>query len=225
MLKFNDIDLAEMGVLVIEDFPIPVSILREESQVIPGRDGELTYSDGSYEGCEITGKIAIIPNENYSLDDIILALQGWGKLMIPGVPDRYFIAKVNNIVPLSQFVRNQVYEIPITFKCQPFGYLLSGLEESTLNSGTYNSQGNVKAKPLIKINTSAESYTITINSRKFTVYNTTINTIIDSELGEAIDTATGTLLNTSGEFPYFDIGQNNVTVSMTSKIQFNWRCL
>lgn len=223
MFKFNDINLAEMGISVIEHFPVPVSILREESQVIPGRDGEVTYSDGSYEGCEISGRIAIIPNENYTLDDIILALQGWGKLMIPGVPDRYFIAKVNNIVPLNQFIRNQVYEIPITFKCQPFGYLLSGYEEVTASSGKITNLGNVIAKPTFTC-TANGSITITINDR---VFRTSVSegTIIDCELEEVIDMTNNILTASEGVFPYLDLGENTVTISGSMKVQWNWRCL
>lgn len=223
MLKFNDIDLAEMGVLVIEDFPIPTSQLRVEEQVIPGRDGVITITDGSYEGCEITGRVVIRLNDNYTLDDIKKALQGWGRLMIPGVEDRYFIAKVNNFIPIDQFIKNEVYEMPLTFQCQPFGYLLSGYEEVNATSGTITNIGNVIARPTFTC-TKDGSVTITINNRTFKAA-VSEGTIIDCELEEVIDMSSRTLTASEGEFPYLDLGENEVTISGNMKVQWNWRCL
>jgi phage-related protein len=223
MLKFNDIDLAELGVLVIEDFPIPTSQLRYEEQVIPGRDGVITITDGSYEGCEITGRVVIRLNDNYTLDDIKRALQGWGRLMIPGVQDRYFIAKVNNLIPIDQFIKNEVYEMPLTFKCQPFGYLLSGYDEVTAASGTITNIGNVIARPTFTC-TKAGSVTITINERTFRA-SVTEGTIIDCELEEVVDTVNHAFTASEGVFPYLDLGENTVTISGSMKVQWNWRCL
>ncbi len=223
MLKFNDIDLAEMGVLVIEDFPIPTSQLRYEEQVIPGRDGVITITDGSYEGCEITGRVVIRLNDNYTLDDIKRVLQGWGRLMIPGVEDRYFVAKVNNLIPIEQFIKNEVYELPLTFKCQPFGYLLSGYEEVNAASDTITNIGNVIARPTFTC-TKSGSVTITINDRTFRA-SVSEGTIIDCELEEVIDMANKVLIASEGEFPYLDLGENKVTISGSMKVQWNWRCL
>ena len=224
MLKFNDIDLAEMGVLVVEDFPIPTSQLRYEEQVIPGRDGVITITDGSYEGCEITGRVVIRLNDNYTLDDIKRVLHGWGRLMIPGVEDRYFIAKVNNLIPIEQFIKNEVYELPLTFKCQPFGYLLSGYEEVDVTSGMVTNLGNVVARPTF-ICTSAGSVGIAINGRTFTT-TATEGTIIDCELEEVIDVTNSTLVASNGTFPYLDLGTNEISITAgTFKVQWNWRCL
>lgn len=222
MFTFKGISSTDMGVFIAEHFPLPVSVAREEEEVLPGRDGVVTFSDGSYEGSEIKGKVYILPTTN--LDAVVKWLQGWGELIIPGAEDRYYIAKVSNLVPISQFIINEVYEIPLTFKCQPFGYLLSGKQEVSFDSGTIKNLGNTIAKPIIKFN--GGSNVITINSRKFSMVapnNSTI--IIDCEIEEALNITEQKYLPTTVDFPYFDEGDNIVTCTPGSTISYNWRML
>ncbi len=150
MFKFKGISSDSMEVFVTEHFPIPVSIPRIEEQNIPGRDGVITYSDGSYDGSEIKGKVTI--TNKAKLDEISMWLSGWGELILPGAPDRMFIARVNNIVPIEQFIVNEVFTFPLSFKCQPFGYLLDGQREVNLSNGTVINPGNINAKPVIITN-------------------------------------------------------------------------
>ena len=222
MFKFKGISSTDMGVFITEHFPLPVSVAREEEEAIPGRDGVVTFSDGSYEGSEISGKVCVIPTTN--LDAVVKWLQGWGELTIPGAEDRYYIAKVSNIVPISQFIRNEVYEIPITFKCQPFSYLLSGKPSVSFTSGKVTNLGNHIAKPTIKFNGGLCS--ITINGRSFSVTAPSgAEVVIDCEIEEAIDLTNKKYLPTKGEYPYFDEGENTVTCSSGLTIQYNWRML
>lgn len=222
MFTFKGISSTDMGVFVTEHFPLPVSVAREEEEVIPGRDGVVTFSDGSYEGSEIQGKIYIKPTTN--LDAVIKWLQGWGELTIAGAEDRYYIAKVSNMVPVSQFIRNEVYSMPLTFKCQPYGYLLSGKTSVPFTSGKITNLGNHIAKPIITFKGGLCS--ITINGREFSINAPSgADIVIDCEIEEAIDVTAKQYLPTKGEFPYFDEGVNTVTCSSGLNIQYNWRML
>lgn len=222
MFTFKGISSTDMGVFIAEHFPLPVSVAREEEEVIPGRDGIITFQDGSYEGSEISGKIYIKPTTN--LDAVVKWLQGWGELTIPGAEDRYYIAKVSNIVPITQFIRNEVYSMPLTFKCQPHGYLLSANEFVEFKSGTITNEGNIIAKPTIKF--TGTSCSISINGRQFSV-NTSeeSNIVIDCELEEVVDLTRRAFLPYTGEFPYFDEGENTVTCTDGMQIKYKWRML
>lgn len=222
MFTFKGISSTDMGVFIYEHFPIPVSVARQTDETIPGRDGVVSYEDGSYEGSEISGKVYIKPTTN--LDAVVKWLQGWGELIIPGAPDRYFNAKLSNIVPINEFVRNEVYEVPLTFKCQPFGYLLTGKDKVEFKSGTITNPGNTKAKPYIYTNGGEVS--ITVNGRSFST-NAPLNhnILIDCELEEVVDLTDEKFVSSTGEFPYFEEGDNVVTCSGNMQIIYNWRML
>ncbi|NRT90021.1 phage tail protein [Clostridium beijerinckii] len=155
-------------------------------------------------------------------------LQGSGEVIFGNIPDRYYKARINNVVPISQVIENQMYNLLIQFYCQPFGYLLEGKEPITLTSGTTlnNSKASYISLPKIIIYGTG-SCAFTINNRTFNITNIVGGNItIDSDLRGVLENK-GQYM--TGKFPFLDIGENNVSWTGTgvTKVDIipNWRCL
>jgi len=223
-LIWNGIKAEDMGVKIVSLPPIQLSTERVTETEITGRDGFLTEKDG-YSG-------DTKPVEaDYKGDNplkLINWLQGSGEVVFGNVDDRYYKARINNIVPLSQVIEKQLYNFPIEFRCQPFGYLLDGKDVLTLTTGTtlnHNKATHI-SKPLITIYGTG-SCAFTINSRTFNITSITGGSItIDSDIEEVYE-GKGNYM--TGKFPYLDIGENVISFvgAGVYKIEIipQWRCL
>lgn len=158
---------------------------------------------------------------------IAMWLQGEGEVIFGNLPDRYYKARINNIIPISQIIENQMYTFPIEFRCQPFGYLLEGKEVQEITNGTtlYNEKATHESLPTITIYGTG-SCTFTINSRTFSISEIGTSITIDSFL-ELVYNDKGDKM--TGKFPYLDVGENVITWTGTNvtnvEIQTNWRAL
>ena len=155
-------------------------------------------------------------------------LNGDGKVIFGNQDDRYYKARINNKVPLSTIIEKQLYNFPIEFRCQPFGYLLDGvnpIEITRKGTTIYNGKATHESLPLIIVYGSG-STAITINNRTFNITDINDGHIkIDSSIPEVLE---GKGKYMKGQFPYLDIGENVISWSGNiSKIEItpNWRCL
>lgn len=229
MFIFKGIDSDSMGVYQTDNFPLPIASPRLEEITIPGRHGTLTLYDGGYQGSEITSNVVIkCDEEPLYMDEISQWLSGIGKLELEGLDDRYFIARVSNILSVDQFLRNDVYKFPLTFKCQPFGYLNTGTRPIVFSSGnTLRNQGNFESTPLIVAHGTGEG-TITINDTVITLSNIDGYVNIDSETLECYKGDTNLGQNMVGDYPILKTGVNTITFDggITSiSVTPRWRCL
>lgn len=247
MFVFKDISSDNMGVFETEHFPIPVANQRTQEQVIPGRHGVITTIDDGYEGQEISSEVyAKCEPGTATRDSIIKWLQGSGKLILEGCNDRFFYARVSNLITVSQFLINEVYTFPLYFKCEPFGYLFDGQRHFTLRKEDFsgdaiianiNNIGNIHSQPKITVVGSGD-ITVTItqlgtnNTSTFNLVNLPSNyTItINSHTMECYNSANidcGEFME--GDYPIFFEGMNEVKVEgegvISVEITPKWRCL
>lgn len=212
----------DMDIKTISLPPIQTSTPRITETPLQGRDGFLTESDG-YDGdtkqvvCDYRGKDTL---------KLLAWLQGSGNIVFGNMDDRYYKARINNIVPLSQVIEKQMYNFPIEFRCQPFGYLLDGKEEIILTGPTTlnHSKATHTSLPTITIN-GAGPCTFTINSRMFNILDIGGSITLESDIEEVKDGKGDKMI---GLFPYLDVGENNInfTGNISSiSITPNWRCL
>lgn len=242
MFIFKGMSSDDKGVFNIKHFPIPSSNLRIQEKTIPGRDGVVIITDNSYEGCEITADVYAMCNTPQERDDVIAWLQGSGKLIIEGAEDRYYNARVSNMVPISQFLINEIYAFPLRFKCQPFGYLLSG-DQSTKYNAVYNSSiddmvvnvnipnlGNAESKPLIVIEGNDDIILSINDGPKLKIWGASGKVIIDCDLMQAsLEDGEDYGEYVEGDFPKFPTGTFKLyaegadlkSVTVTPR----WRCL
>ena len=223
-LVWNNKKAEDMGLKIISLPPIQLSNQRVNETPLNGRDGFLTELDG-YDGdtkqviADLKGIVDPLKVLNW--------LQGSGEVIFGNMDDRYYKARINNIVPLSQVIEKQLYNCPIEFRCQPFGYLLDGKEEITLTTGTTlnHNKATYKSLPTITIYGTG-SCTFTINSRTFNISEIGTSIRIISDI-EQVANDKGDKM--TGLFPYLDVGENIVsfTGSGITKVEIipNWRCL
>ena len=159
-LVWNGKTAEQMHLKIISLPPIEGSTENIEEKEVKGRDGTLTYSYG-YTSSE---KPVEADYKGDKPVEIINWLQGSGEVIFGNRPDRYFKARINNVIPLEQVIRNQLYNFPIKFRCQPFAYHLAGKKKIIItSSGTViTNPGTYKALPLITVYGSSNG-TLTIN--------------------------------------------------------------
>lgn len=221
-LIWNGKTAEQMGLKIISLPPIQLSTERVDEKEVEGRDGTLTITNG-YTSDEKTVEADYIGDKPF---EIANWLQGSGKVIFGNMEDRYYKARINNVVPLSQVLENYLYNFPIKFKCQPFGYLLEGdypIEITKSGTVLYN-PGTYKSLPLITIYGAGVGI-LTINSINYTITNINGSITLDSEILEALDGRGGDF--ESDDFPELNTGENIISWSggITKVIIIpRWRC-
>ncbi|WP_315069611.1 phage tail protein [uncultured Clostridium sp.] len=190
---------------------------------IDGKDGTLTEfvkytSDVKEVECDFRGS---------NVNEVVKWLRGKGPVIFGNRPDRYYDAEIVNVVPLDQIIEDQLYNFPIQFKCQPYGYLLDGKDKRIIISGTklFHNKADTISLPVITIYGTG-SCTFNINGRAFTITEIGTNITIDSTIRSCYD---GKDDKINGKYPYLDIGENLITWSGSGvtkvEIKPNWRCI
>lgn len=221
MFIWNGISSEDMAVKIISLPPVSLSEENTNEIEIEGRDGSLTEMLG-YKTTTKQVEADYLGEDKYS---ILNWLRGSGEVVFGNDENFYFKARINNIIPLEQILKD-MHNFPIEFRCQPFRYFISGKRKINITSSgiILNNFGNKEALPYIKIYGSG-NITVNINGRAFTISNLDNSIGIISEIQECED-GKGDLMD--GKFPYFDIGKNTLTYSgNVTKIEVtpNWRCL
>lgn len=218
-----------LNIELLEKPKILISSLRTEFTDNVGRDGFLSYSDGSYEGFEHTLK-CFLNKDSLDLDEVFMVLQNgaYGELILSSRPDRYHKAVICNKISVDQFIENECFEFPLSFKCQPFSYLLSGKEPIVAKDGaTITNLGKLPSKPIIKINGTGSLFLQIGGSvcRFESIGGGEI--IIDTELQECTMNGSDYTYYMEGDFPIIPTGESTIYMngSATVTIQPNWICL
>lgn len=227
MFIWNDISSDDMNIKVVSLPPPNIATKKATYSEVEGRDGYLTQL-GAYQS-----DLKQIEADYFGtdFDGILNWLTGSGKIIFGNMPDRYYKAMIDNKIPLSEYIKNQIYNFPISFKCQPFGYLLEGEEIITFTAPTtiYN-QGTHESKPYLKIYGSGD-ITLYINNSTC-VFKGVVDYIeIDSEIMNAYKNVGGSLVNCNNlmysPFPILETNENNISwTGEVTEIQIipRWRC-
>ncbi|NFC29176.1 phage tail protein [Clostridium botulinum] len=211
----------EKGLKIISLPNITAPEKREEKIIIPGRDGYLTQSDGSYEG-EVKPVEFDIKHDNF--DEIKTWLNGSGEVIFSNEPDRYYKARIINKLDLAR-VLEKFHSGIIQFDCQPFGYLQEESLQIITPTTIYN-QTNKDSEPYIRVYGSG-TITLNINDKVIKFTNVENYIEIDSELMECYKNNTPLNNHMYGEFPIFQVGENKISwTGNISKIEITprWRC-
>lgn len=221
-LIWNGTKAENMGVKIISLPTIQLSTERITEQEVAGRDGSLT----DFDGYSPDTKAVLCDFRGANTQKLLGWLKGKGEVIFGNMPDRYYKARINNVVPLDQVIENELYTCPIQFRCQPFGYLLDGKDVLTLTAGTVlnNSKATHISLPLITIYGSG-GCSVTINSRTFNITEIGGSITIDSDIKLVLN---GKGIYMEGYFPYLDIGENQITWSGNINhidLKPNWRAL
>lgn len=213
----KDLTSKDFGIVIEEArvFSKPRKVI--ETEKVPGRNGLLCFSDGSFENVDIEYACRIDRNIVENIDNFasyIGSLDGYLRIEDNIRPDHFreglckmdFNAEIQRAYRSGQFV--------LTFSCKPQLFLKSGEIERNFSAATsyiYNPTRQI-AYPIIRV---SAADTIAVNGVTMTTQALTGGYTIDCENGLVYD-STGTSCDSkvalSGyEFPKLIPGKNTIT--------------
>ena len=218
---WKGIDCRAMGVKLQGPVPIIFPEERVKHVEIPGRDGDLTETEGTDEDEKIYNSyiqtVTIMVQGGYRARDIKKWLSGSGYVTFHGEPDKRQKARVIGAVTLNKHSRNLDWWVgDVQFYCQPLKEKLTDDTATLTAAGNVDAEGDVTAKPLflVTMSSGATGFWIACGGKRLDVTGITSGTVlIDSEVQE-VQYAEGVGLLTAyseGKFPVLKPGTNALT--------------
>ena len=149
---WNGVKCTDYGIHVLTHPAISRPKERVTTQVVPGRCGTLTITEGDCIYDEFIASCECIAPNPASIPAFSAWLHGPGVVMFGNRPTGFYYARVNNQIDFETVVRGRLQrKFTVNFRCQPFLYLL-GVEIIVLTSfGQIVNQGTVFAEPVITV--------------------------------------------------------------------------
>lgn len=145
--------------MVVEHYPsVILPKKKQEIQKVPGRNGDIVLSDGSFENYEQTYRVFLDSKHIGGLEQVMPKLTNWllGHDGYQRLEDSYFpnVYRMAYYSGGSEFISifNEYGEGNLTFNCAPEKYLKSGEQGVSLTSGqVLRNPTSFAAFPLITI--------------------------------------------------------------------------
>ena len=239
---FNSVSSKDMGVRARLTSWQVTGGLRNYTTTVPGKYGVADFG-ADFDAREINVECSIFPKASFSdlilaLDDIALWLDptdGLGELILDDVPDRYFMARIDEKVDCERLLRS-AGKFSLKFFCpDPFGYAIND-ETFTIDAvGTHEirrEKGNVDSNPIYKIQgvlePSASNYiSIVTNGQELKIVNATLSEgeilVVDTDkLTAYVEDADGIIIRNGLpylqelNFPSLYVGHNSISISVNN---------
>ena len=235
--SYNDVASKEMGIKARLTSWQVSGRLRNFTTTVPGKYGVADFgADLDYR--EILVNCSIFPRHSFTalveaLDGIAAWLdptQGLHQLILDDVPDRYFMARLNDAVDCERLIRS-AGRFDLRFFCpDPFGYAIND-EFYTINAaGTHmitRKTGNTESFPVYRIEgaiSGSGSITITTNGAAMRIANAALSAgeilVVDTDKMTAwVENSSGVTLRNALpyleelNFPTLAVGGNTVQVA------------
>lgn len=235
-LIFNNVDTRDLGVH-IEELPI---VARAERMVefvtVQGRNGYLVNDFNVYNPIDydVTFKIKDVNKIN----QIKKVFNGQGILKLSNQPNVYYKATIINQIDFTRVIRTY-QECLISFKLQPFGYLIDNNSMTITSEDTIENIGNVYSQPTIKVfvnrtQVNGGNGNIYVNEETIALKDVDSGElVIDCELEECYKLGNdGLYVNINshmiGEYVCLEVGNNTISFDgciVKLEIIPNFRCL
>ncbi len=186
---------------------------------IPGRNGDLVFSNHRYENVEIKYHAGITKDfdQNFTaLSNYLLSLTGYQRLEDSYHPDVYRMALLESALVPETTAKNKEGQFDLIFSCKPQMFLKSGEQKVVLtgNGSIYNPT-MFESKPLLRIYGTG---LVGIGGETITITAADGYTDIDCDIEEAYkDTAAincnGNIELSSDDFPVLVPGINQITLA------------
>ena len=227
-IEYNEILASSLGLIVQSEISIPSPAANYQEYKIPGMDGTLVETDGTYENIKINAVFNYQERKNWG--STYRSAKKWlnssGSRILKLFRTDQTFYKVKTVeIGEEQRANSFAASFEVTFTCDPYTYLESGLEQIS-GGNVYNPEEISHPTYLI---TGNGQCTLTVNGNTTTAtigQNLTIDT--DRMIAYRED---GTMANTSvtGDYDYLYLLPGENTISITSgfllKIIPNWRHL
>ena len=225
--KFKGKDSRDFGVLIYGAPQRTKPERRVERITIPGRNGELTQDEDTYEPYTISLQCSTRGSDR--LDEIVAWLNGAGNLTLSTEPDKVYQASIYNKISISDVI--YLYNsFLLQFRVQPFKYNINAFNDALeLTAPTkIKGKGTEYAEPIITVYGSGD-ITLTINEKDFPLYSVDGSITIDSEMMEVFKGNTNQNSKYGAvEFPRLEVGENNISwTGNVEKVEIHpkWRWL
>lgn len=227
-IEFNGETGRSNDIYIVKRPNIPSPERNVEYIKIAGRDGALAVDHKTYGNIEIMIEMNYMRGKNCWHEAFRKCkrwLKGAGELLLED--DKDFFYKVKNVV-ISENERTslRIGKFTVTFTCDPYMYLKSGMRERPIEEVTYNPYDlscpiyMIEGEGICAIDVNGKTLAINVGQ----------NAVIDTDLMIAYR-KDGTLINAQ-VYGYYEDGRlkpGDVTLSASDgfnvKIIPNWRCL
>ena len=206
MITFKNITADSLDVVVNKLPPYKMPAVKTEVITLEGKDGNIVQSLG-YDSYILPCVITL--NDLTKIDSVIAWLSGSGNLVRDNDSTKYVYASIYNEIDYNSLIK----KLPTKFEfyvANPFRYLITEANTTITEPATYANTGTYFSLPLLKITGTGE-VTITINTRSFTLNFDTAYIHVDSASREAYHLTTNKNRQMTGDFPYFDVGNNAIS--------------
>ena len=237
---FNSVSSKDMGVKARLTSWQVSGQLRNYTTTVPGKYGVADFG-ADLDAREIKMECSIFPKGSFLelihlLDDIALWLDptdGLGELILDDIPDRYFMARIDEKVDCERLLRSAGHFSLKFFCSDPFGYAVNDetfFIDSTGTHGIRREKGNVDSNPVYRIKgvlePSVSNYiSITTNGQELKIANATLNEgetlVVDTDkLTAYVEDENGVIVRNGLpylqelNFPSLFVGNNSINISV-----------
>lgn len=219
----------DMGISILKLPPRIKPERRGEIINVPGRDGFLFESDDAYNNKTLEIECTFIPPEGNTQNkidamimNILVWLDGNGKLIFSDYPGYYYEATIINSIPIERLFK-RYRRFMVSFEVQPFSKSLipSQIEKQTLEEEIFNVKTYYETS--LKINLQATgNIEIHINDNIMHFNDIESPLVIDGELMNVTDEL-GVNMNNHmvGDFPKLKPGNNTISIICDDDSSFN----
>lgn len=225
--KFKGKDSRDFGILISSALQQTKPERRVEHITIPGRNGELTQDEDTYEPYTISMQCSTRGSDR--LDEIVTWLNGAGELILATEPDKVYKASIYNKIAISDVI--YLYNsFLIQFRVHPFKYSVNAYGDTLeLTTATkVRNSGSIYSEPIITVYGSGD-ITLNINDKNYPLYDVDGSITIDSEMMEVFKGNTNQNSKYGAvEFPRLEVGENNISwTGNVEKVEIHpkWRWL
>lgn len=223
--EFNEQSSTEKNIIVTSlGFPTKPRPNNETFE-IPGRSGNLTIFDGTYQSYNRT---ITFQAKLEHLQSILDWLQGKGTISFSHEADYVYECTITDAIQ-TKYIGSQYVEIELEFLMQPFKFLKSGktvkLYEKSKQFNVLKNPTQYTANPIITIRNATSNITITINQETLQINNVLGTFVIDSNLKIMLKNTEDISSKTIGDFPKLKNGDNRISIQGTyesCEIMCNW---
>ena len=213
--------------LRISEVPIlPISEKVIQTIEVEGREGSLTIEKGW--GDIVFSFKAVLQSGNYlnKWRDVLPKIIAAKTITFSNDRSIHYKIKQVRVSGLKQLL-SHLWEFELELRCAPFRYMNDVTTLIRTSSGVVTSHGNMYSLPRIKVFGTGRR-TLTVNGKAIVLDLQTEHMILDSELKECYFGNVATNHRMSGDFPIFNIGNNQVTLGTgitRVEIEPRWRFL
>ena len=214
--KFKGKDSRDFGILISSVPQQTKPERRVEHITIPGRNGELTQDEDTYEPYTISMQCSTRGSDR--LDEIVAWLNGAGNLILSTEPDKVYQASIYNKIAISDVI--YLYNsFLLQFRVQPFKYSVNAFDHTLeLTAPTkIKGKGTVYSEPIITVYGTGD-ITLKINDKDIPLFGVDGYITIDSEMMEVFKGAE----NQNSKYGYVDFPRLEVeenTISWTGNVE------